>query len=163
MPWTLINVTCNGLQINRLMLYTIKKLCVLCFTLRISWKPKIRPNLLSPISVMCFLWFQHSILKVVLFILLASWSRQIGKQYFNMRLAPGDVSDTLSGFVHNAVTPIGMATPLPIILSHRIPALQPDFFFLVSVATVNLCVQGWVWNWLWCGRRRLESCPLLPC
>ncbi|GAX80352.1 hypothetical protein CEUSTIGMA_g7791.t1 [Chlamydomonas eustigma] len=55
---------------------------------------------------------------------------KIGKQYFNMRLAPSDVSDTLSGFVHNAVTPIGMATPLPIILSHRIPALQPDFFFL---------------------------------
>lgn len=28
------------------------------------------------------------------------------------------------------VSPIGIKTPLPIILSHRIAQLQPDFFFL---------------------------------
>jgi len=55
---------------------------------------------------------------------------QVGKQYYNMRLAPEDVSDELSGYSHNAVTPLGIKTPLPIILSHRIAELQPSFFFL---------------------------------
>jgi hypothetical protein len=55
----------------------------------------------------------------------------VGKQYYNFRLAPEDISDSLSGFRHNAVTPVGMATPLPIIVSHKIAMLQPDFFWLV--------------------------------
>jgi hypothetical protein len=55
---------------------------------------------------------------------------RVGKQYFNMRLCPEDVSDSLSGYEHNAVSPIGIKTPLPIILSHEITKLQPDFFFL---------------------------------
>eukprot|EP00882_Tetradesmus_deserticola_P012568 GHRQ01013321.1.p2 GENE.GHRQ01013321.1~~GHRQ01013321.1.p2 ORF type:complete len:135 (+),score=65.57 GHRQ01013321.1:1563-1967(+) len=55
---------------------------------------------------------------------------RIGKQYFNMRLCPEDVSDALSGYEHNAVSPIGIKTPLPIILSHRIAKLEPDFFFI---------------------------------
>lgn len=34
------------------------------------------------------------------------------------------VSMRLTGFVHNAVSPVGMATPqMPIVLSHRIQAL----------------------------------------
>jgi hypothetical protein len=45
--------------------------------------------------------------------------------------ASRDVSDQLSGYTHNAVSPMGIATPdLPIIMSHAIPQLQPDFFFL---------------------------------
>ncbi|WIA13609.1 hypothetical protein OEZ85_007174 [Tetradesmus obliquus] len=55
---------------------------------------------------------------------------RIGKQYFNMRLCPEDVSDELSGYEHNAVSPIGIKAPLPVILSHRIAQLQPDFFFI---------------------------------
>eukprot|EP00775_Hariotina_reticulata_P009630 gene9630-9790_t len=55
---------------------------------------------------------------------------KVGKQYFNMRLCPEDVSDQLSGYEHNAVTPIGMKTPLPVILSHQIAKLQPDVFFI---------------------------------
>jgi prolyl-tRNA editing enzyme YbaK/EbsC (Cys-tRNA(Pro) deacylase) len=55
---------------------------------------------------------------------------KIGKQFFNMRLCPEDVSDSLSGYEHNAVSPIGIKTPLPIIMSHEIAQLQPDFFFL---------------------------------
>ncbi|KAF8060054.1 hypothetical protein HT031_004993 [Scenedesmus sp. PABB004] len=55
---------------------------------------------------------------------------KVGKQYFNMRLCPEDVSDALSGYEHNAVSPIGIKTPLPVVLSHRIPALRPDFFFI---------------------------------
>ena len=37
---------------------------------------------------------------------------------------PAQVSERLTGFVHNAVTPVGLATPeMPIVLSHRIQAL----------------------------------------
>ena len=43
---------------------------------------------------------------------------------FNMRLVSEDVSARLTGFEHNAVSPIGLATPdLPIILSHRCSSL----------------------------------------
>eukprot|EP00878_Enallax_costatus_P018480 GHUV01019455.1.p1 GENE.GHUV01019455.1~~GHUV01019455.1.p1 ORF type:complete len:203 (+),score=45.50 GHUV01019455.1:669-1277(+) len=55
---------------------------------------------------------------------------KIGKQYFNMRLCPEDVSDELSGYEHNAVSPIGIKTPLPIIMSHEIANLKPDFFWI---------------------------------
>lgn len=54
----------------------------------------------------------------------------VSNKYFNMRLAPEAVSDQLSGFSHNAVTPIGMASEVPIILSHRIVDLSPDFFWM---------------------------------
>lgn len=47
-----------------------------------------------------------------------------------MRLCPEAVSDELSGFEHNAVSPIGIKTRLPIIMSHRIAQLNPDFFWL---------------------------------
>ncbi|GBF98526.1 prolyl-tRNA synthetase [Raphidocelis subcapitata] len=53
----------------------------------------------------------------------------VGKKWFNMRLCPEDVSDQLSGFGHNGVSPVGLAARLPIIISHRILQLQPDFFF----------------------------------
>ena len=50
-----------------------------------------------------------------------------------MRLCPEDVSDALSGFGHNGVSPVGLATPLPIVLSHRIARLEPDFFFCGAI------------------------------
>lgn len=40
------------------------------------------------------------------------------------------VSDQLTGFQHNAVSPIGLATDLPIIMSDRVAALQPPVFWL---------------------------------
>ena len=44
----------------------------------------------------------------------------LGTKAFNMRLCNEDVSDRLTGFQHNAVTPIGSASPdMPIVLSHR--------------------------------------------
>jgi prolyl-tRNA editing enzyme YbaK/EbsC (Cys-tRNA(Pro) deacylase) len=55
---------------------------------------------------------------------------KFGKQYYNMRLCPEDVSDSLSGYEHNAVSPIGIKTPLPIIMSHKLAQLHPGFFFL---------------------------------
>lgn len=61
---------------------------------------------------------------------LPAWGASIARQCFNMRLAPEEVSDQLSGFKHNAVTPVAMATRIPIIVSHLIPKLEPDCFFL---------------------------------
>ena len=49
----------------------------------------------------------------------------IGKKQYSMRMVAQDVSDQLSGFEHNAVTPIGMATPVPVILSDKLRSL-PD-------------------------------------
>lgn len=40
------------------------------------------------------------------------------------------VNDRLTGFSHNAVTPVGMLERLPIVLSHRIAALQPALFWM---------------------------------
>lgn len=47
-----------------------------------------------------------------------------------MRLVEGGVSDKLSGFQHNAVTPIGMATPLPVIIDKPITELPQSEFWL---------------------------------
>jgi prolyl-tRNA editing enzyme YbaK/EbsC (Cys-tRNA(Pro) deacylase) len=47
-----------------------------------------------------------------------------------MRLCPEAVSDELTGFEHNAVSPIGIRTRLPIVLSHSVAALRPDLFWL---------------------------------
>ena len=49
----------------------------------------------------------------------------IGKKQYSMRMVAQDVSDKLSGFEHNAVTPIGMATPVPVVLSDKLKSL-PD-------------------------------------
>ena len=44
----------------------------------------------------------------------------LGTKAFNMRLCPEEVSNSLTGFEHNAVSPIGIATPdMPIVLSDR--------------------------------------------
>ncbi|GLC41642.1 hypothetical protein PLESTB_000693600 [Pleodorina starrii] len=56
--------------------------------------------------------------------------RKFGRQYFNMRLAPEEVNDALTGYSHNAVSPIGMRERLPMLLSHRIARLQPGEFWL---------------------------------
>lgn len=55
---------------------------------------------------------------------------KLSKSKVNMRLCDEEISDRLSGFEHNAVSPVGIATPLPILMSHRILELRPDFFWL---------------------------------
>ncbi|CAN6476633.1 unnamed protein product [Victoria cruziana] len=55
---------------------------------------------------------------------------KIPKKKINMRLAPEDESATLTGYEHNAVTPIGMKTDIPVILDEAITKLNPDFFWL---------------------------------
>lgn len=51
-------------------------------------------------------------------------------KHVNLRLAPEAASTELTGFGHNAVTPVGMRSPLPIIMSHHIQNLQPGYFWM---------------------------------
>ncbi|KAH7427376.1 hypothetical protein KP509_10G041200 [Ceratopteris richardii] len=55
---------------------------------------------------------------------------KIPKKRFNLRLAPEDDAHRLTGYSYNAVTPIGMRTAIPLILSDAILKLQPPFFWL---------------------------------
>lgn len=55
---------------------------------------------------------------------------KIPKKRFNLRLAPEDEAHRLTGYSHNAVTPVGMRTQIPIILSEAIVRLRPPFFWL---------------------------------
>ena len=51
----------------------------------------------------------------------------VGKKQYNMRMVEGQTSNDLSGFEHNAVTPLGLATPMPVLVSQpiaRLPAGQ---------------------------------------
>ncbi|KAI8810270.1 YbaK/aminoacyl-tRNA synthetase-associated domain-containing protein [Cladochytrium replicatum] len=57
-------------------------------------------------------------------------NRSVSKKYYNMRLAPEEKSFELTGFENNAVSPIGMAQPIPVILSQSIMELQPPVVFL---------------------------------
>ncbi|GJM86372.1 hypothetical protein PR202_ga02225 [Eleusine coracana subsp. coracana] len=56
--------------------------------------------------------------------------KKIPKKRFNMRLAPEEESRKLTGFVHNAVTCIGMETDIPVIIDEAITKLDEDFFWL---------------------------------
>ncbi|KAK6158004.1 hypothetical protein DH2020_005318 [Rehmannia glutinosa] len=55
---------------------------------------------------------------------------KISKKKFNMRLAPEETSQKLTGYEHNGVTCIGMKTDIPVILDEAIVKLSPDFFWL---------------------------------
>ncbi|KAK4751745.1 hypothetical protein SAY87_020543 [Trapa incisa] len=55
---------------------------------------------------------------------------QISKKKFNMRLAPEETSQMLTGFEHNAVTCVGMKTDIPVIIDEAIVKLSPDFIWL---------------------------------
>ncbi|CAH9102582.1 unnamed protein product [Cuscuta epithymum] len=55
---------------------------------------------------------------------------KIAKKKFNMRLAPEEISRSLTGYEHNGVTCIGMKTNIPVILDEAITKLKPDFFWL---------------------------------
>lgn len=66
--------------------------------------------------------------------------RNVPRKNFNLRLAPEEDSNRLTGFEHNAVTPIGSATRMPIILSHEIARLKEGTFFL-GAGEVDLKVE----------------------
>jgi prolyl-tRNA editing enzyme YbaK/EbsC (Cys-tRNA(Pro) deacylase) len=61
----------------------------------------------------------------------------VGKKQYSLRMVAQDVSDSLSGFEHNAVTPIGMATPVPVLLSDKLKTL-PDAQMWMGGGEVDL-------------------------
>ena len=48
----------------------------------------------------------------------------VGKKQYNMRMVSEEANLTLSGFEHNAVTPVGMAQRMPIIVSAPLAAFE---------------------------------------
>ena len=55
---------------------------------------------------------------------------QLGIQYFRPRQAPPETSEKLTGYKSGSVTPVGLKTPMPLILSHEIDQLQPSYFWM---------------------------------
>ncbi len=52
-------------------------------------------------------------------------NRRLAMSNFNFQLAPESVSDKLTGFIHNGVSPFGMASPLPVIICQRCIEVSP--------------------------------------
>ena len=59
-----------------------------------------------------------------------SLNGSLSLQHYNFRFAEEKDSVALTGYTHNAITPLLSRTDLPIILSHRIAELQPRFLWL---------------------------------
>ncbi|GAB4857085.1 hypothetical protein Ancab_014996 [Ancistrocladus abbreviatus] len=55
---------------------------------------------------------------------------KVPKKRFNLRLVTEETSAALTGYMHNAVTCIGMKTDIPVILDEAIAKLSPDFFWM---------------------------------
>lgn len=55
---------------------------------------------------------------------------KIGKSHFSISLADLGLSEEMTGFKRNAITPIASYTKIPIILSQGIYDLNPNFFWL---------------------------------
>jgi prolyl-tRNA editing enzyme YbaK/EbsC (Cys-tRNA(Pro) deacylase) len=54
----------------------------------------------------------------------------LGKKQFNYRLANPEASQKMTGFGYNAVVPFGTTDRIPVILSEKIAALSPAFFWM---------------------------------
>lgn len=55
---------------------------------------------------------------------------QLGIQYFRLTFAAPETSEGISGYAHGSVTPVGIKTEIPVILSDKIVRLRPDFFWM---------------------------------
>lgn len=53
---------------------------------------------------------------------------KLPKGKINMRMVADEVTGNLTGYGHNAVTPVCSATPLPIVMSDEIAKLDGPFF-----------------------------------
>ncbi|KAI1309715.1 hypothetical protein EDD11_004057 [Mortierella claussenii] len=68
----------------------------------------------------------------------------------HLRIAPAEKSLELTGFVNNAVSPVGMRTNLPILISSAITELSPPVFYLGAGHIdwkIALPIQGFVKKW----------------
>ena len=61
---------------------------------------------------------------------LADGAPPVSSKMVNMRLCTADVSHELTGFEHNAVSPVGCRTQMPLVMSDRIAKLYPNWFWL---------------------------------
>lgn len=67
--------------------------------------------------------------------------KRIPKNKFILRLADESASQALTGFVHNAISPLGMLTPIPVIICTGAASVRPSFLWLGGGAVdVKLCV-----------------------
>jgi prolyl-tRNA editing enzyme YbaK/EbsC (Cys-tRNA(Pro) deacylase) len=67
--------------------------------------------------------------------------QRLSKNKINFQLADESISLQLSGFIHNAVTPLGMHTSMPVIVSEACAQLNPSFVWLGGGAVdVKLCI-----------------------
>lgn len=67
--------------------------------------------------------------------------KRIPKNKFVLRLADEAVSQALTGFVHNAISPLGMLTPIPLIVCSSAASVRPSFLWLGGGAVnVKLCI-----------------------
>eukprot|EP00301_Raphidiophrys_heterophryoidea_P027311 c9597_g1_i1.p1 GENE.c9597_g1_i1~~c9597_g1_i1.p1 ORF type:complete len:566 (-),score=174.38 c9597_g1_i1:156-1811(-) len=55
---------------------------------------------------------------------------KLGKTHFNFQFVDPEVSDQLTGYTHNSVTPLGMREKVPVVLSHEIANLPQNYFVL---------------------------------
>lgn len=92
------------------------------------------------------------------------------QKHFNFRLAPEEASDELTGYVKNGVTPVAMAHPVPIVVSHRIGcvtglSVSVDRPFNRRGLDEVHCVEG-SHRVEWCNHHRVGVCfhcrKLLP-
>ena len=68
--------------------------------------------------------------------------KRMPKNKLHFRLAEESCSRQLSGFVHNAVSPIGMTTPIPTIICKSCANVTPSFIWLGGGAVdVKLCIS----------------------
>lgn len=61
---------------------------------------------------------------------LKAGTERLPRKRFKFQLAAEDVSDRLTGFIHNAVTPFGMKAPIPVIVCQRVLDVKPPFIYL---------------------------------
>lgn len=55
---------------------------------------------------------------------------RLSKSNFNFQLAPETVSDALTGFIHNGVTPYALKTSLPILICQRCLQVSPPLIWM---------------------------------
>lgn len=55
---------------------------------------------------------------------------RLPRKRFHFQLASEDVSNSLGGFNHNAVSPFGLLTDLPIVICRRCLDVRPPYLFM---------------------------------
>mmetsp|Transcript_5501 Transcript_5501/g.13769 ORF Transcript_5501/g.13769 Transcript_5501/m.13769 type:complete len:121 (+) Transcript_5501:3-365(+) len=55
---------------------------------------------------------------------------KVSRRKIKFRLVAEETSAAITGYRHNAVTPVATAKKIPILMSHHIARLNPNFFWL---------------------------------